>query len=671
MSVTVIGQTYYVDATNGDDTNDGLSPANAWKTTIKVKNSTFQPGDSILFKCNETWFIDIDGVKESEHIVSSSGTQGLPITYSSYGNGLKPVITVKGSIAGWDTVGNWIQHIENIWYIIYSGHQYKHPKRIWLSGTEYARADSLIFVDSAARWYFDNSSRKLYICSSSNPASFYTNVEEAGLRSAAVFIKEKEYVTLKGLDIRGGNDASLWIVGSDHIIIEDCNVGWESGGQGIFVMGNYWENDKPSDHGKITGCQINSGQQELLPNTYPEIYPEDGIHVRNGVHYWEIYDNEIKDWGHTAVGLWQEKASTTVSHNKIYSNLIAGEKIAYGRGYSTQGMDGGCQYNEFYFNTIRNTRTRNQIGGDHNLVYYNIIDNVKNSTSGTAWGTGEGIWVTRGMTSADYVAHHNKILNNVIYNCDEAGIKIRSIERDWSIRFNEIKNNIILNCGNNSIEGYNNAGLFIDYPHVTDNIFQNNLVYKAGVNNVVYYHGSYISIAEFNALNKTNEDTIGNNIQSDPEFVDPVNSDFHLQSTSPCINAGIDVGIILDISGISVPQHGLPDIGAHEYSGEITLLNSAVNFPMKYQLFQNYPNPFNPETAINYQIPKLFNVNLKIYNINGQLVKTLVNEENPPGRYEVLWDGTNDSGLQVSSGIYVYRIKAEKFISAKKMILLK
>ena len=93
--------------------------------------------------------------------------------------------------------------------------------------------------------------------------------------------------------------------------------------------------------------------------------------------------------------------------------------------------------------------------------------------------------------------------------------------------------------------------------------------------------------------------------------------------------------------------------------------------PTEFALEQNYPNPFNPVTAINYQLPSVSDVKLKIYNTLGQLVKTLVSQKQSAGNYAVQWDGTNDLGERVASGIYIYRLQAGDFIQSRKMILMK
>jgi Cohesin domain/FlgD Ig-like domain/Dockerin type I domain len=103
-------------------------------------------------------------------------------------------------------------------------------------------------------------------------------------------------------------------------------------------------------------------------------------------------------------------------------------------------------------------------------------------------------------------------------------------------------------------------------------------------------------------------------------------------------------------------------------SGEIEIIGK----PTSYQLDQNYPNPFNPSTTISYQIPDdNTQVRLVIYNITGQMIKTLVDGNQNAGVFKVVWDGTNNSGAKVSSGVYFYRIAAGKFAQVKKLLLLK
>ena len=94
--------------------------------------------------------------------------------------------------------------------------------------------------------------------------------------------------------------------------------------------------------------------------------------------------------------------------------------------------------------------------------------------------------------------------------------------------------------------------------------------------------------------------------------------------------------------------------------------------PEAFSLADNFPNPFNPTTTIKYALPQAADVELTVYNVVGQPVRTLVAEYQSAGRYAVEWDATNDSGHSLSSGMYFYRLEAGgEFFKAKKMLLLR
>ena len=92
--------------------------------------------------------------------------------------------------------------------------------------------------------------------------------------------------------------------------------------------------------------------------------------------------------------------------------------------------------------------------------------------------------------------------------------------------------------------------------------------------------------------------------------------------------------------------------------------------PKEFSLLQNYPNPFNSETTIKFQLAEDSHVILKIHNILGQEIKTLVNERKPAGFYHATWNGTDNHGKKTSSGIYFYQIEAGDYTKVKKLIIL-
>jgi len=96
-----------------------------------------------------------------------------------------------------------------------------------------------------------------------------------------------------------------------------------------------------------------------------------------------------------------------------------------------------------------------------------------------------------------------------------------------------------------------------------------------------------------------------------------------------------------------------------------------INTPQAFSLNQNYPNPFNPETNIEFNLPSEQNVTLMVFNLLGQQVRTLVNGTMGAGTHSVIWDGRNDDGVNVPSGIYFYKMITPEFSQTNKMALIR
>mgnify|MGYP000659287679 CR=1 FL=1 len=167
------------------------------------------------------------------------------------------------------------------------------------------------------------------------------------------------------------------------------------------------------------------------------------------------------------------------------------------------------------------------------------------------------------------------------------------------------------------------------------------------------------------------------NIDSDPLFTDTLNNDFHLQNLSPCIATGIDSIEIAgfwyyapetDIEGNPRPNPvgTKPDMGAYESQYPSGVIEQNPEFPTEFSLSQNYPNPFNPNTKISWQSPVDSWQTLKVYDVLGNEVVTLVDQELSAGNHEVVFDAS-----RFYSGVYFYQLKVNDFIETKKMVLLR
>ena len=156
-----------------------------------------------------------------------------------------------------------------------------------------------------------------------------------------------------------------------------------------------------------------------------------------------------------------------------------------------------------------------------------------------------------------------------------------------------------------------------------------------------------------------------NSVTEMPNFISPY---LHITENEETLleSRGIPIaGIDVDFDG-QTRHSATPDIGADEFEGIAVGVEAEGTLPTEYALEQNYPNPFNPGTKISWQSPVGSQQTLKIYDVLGNEVATLVDEYKPAGKYEVEF-----SAASLPSGVYFYQLKAGEFISVKKMILLK
>ena len=110
-------------------------------------------------------------------------------------------------------------------------------------------------------------------------------------------------------------------------------------------------------------------------------------------------------------------------------------------------------------------------------------------------------------------------------------------------------------------------------------------------------------------------------------------------------------------------------------AGQLASVENSKELPQDYTVLINYPNPFNPQTTIEYSLEKPGFVSVKIFDMIGKKIKTLVSENQSAAVYRVVWDGTNDSSVKVASGVYCSRLQlnldSENIVKTNKMLLLK
>ena len=278
--------------------------------------------------------------------------------------------------------------------------------------------------------------------------------------------------------------------------------------------------------------------------------------------------------------------------------------------------------------------------------------------------TRSGMIIAKGRGGAFITLENITVRNNTFFSNDVFGLYIRQGDN--------------VDVFNNTFYSDGVASLFIQPSNINGVITgANNLTVK---NNIFVISGERAHVRnKANVPNFVLENNLYNAgptvegisdpqpIVANPLFVNENAADFSLQATSPAIDKGVDVG--LSFAGAA------PDLGAFEFGLTTGVENPGIQ-PEQFSLHQNYPNPFNPETTIVYNLISAAKITIEVYDILGRKVRTLVNEAKETGAYTVSWNGKNDLGRSVASGVYFYKLEAlanntKVFSETKRMILLR
>ncbi len=280
-----------------------------------------------------------------------------------------------------------------------------------------------------------------------------------------------------------------------------------------------------------------------------------------------------------------------------------------------------------------------------------ILNNTISDNEGAYYGAGICIY-----DSSEVLIKGNVIFNNL--TCSGYGVaKGGGIFCGGNMCYAVIEQNTICN---NTVDFGDGGGICSNNASIVNTILWNNYPDEIYGQITITYsdiQGGWTGIG---------------NIDADPLFADPANGDFHLtwanfpipdDTKSPCIDAG-DPASPLD------PDSTIADMGAFYFDQVATSIDPPV-VQANYKLFQNYPNPFNELTVISYTLKVSGRVSLEIYDMQGQEVRTLVNETRQADHHSVVWDGTNATGGSAGSGVYFYTLDIDnRSVATKKLVLL-
>ena len=163
-----------------------------------------------------------------------------------------------------------------------------------------------------------------------------------------------------------------------------------------------------------------------------------------------------------------------------------------------------------------------------------------------------------------------------------------------------------------------------------------------------------------------NAEFLGFRISKNGEFIDELVDGLHYIDTDVVVDVQYTYFVVaVYTEGTSEPSN------TETITLTITSENDEVVIQSESRLIGNFPNPFNPSTSIRYQVSGITHVEINVYNVRGQLVRSLVNAEYPIGEHDVIWDGRDDNGLSVGSGVYFYRMKTNNGSEIRRMALMK
>jgi hypothetical protein len=409
-------------------------------------------------------------------------------------------------------------------------------------------------------------------------------------------------------------------------------------------------------------------------------------------------------------------AFIVVEDNLIQYNTTTGNEYATGAGMFL-GINARISGNRILDN-IASAENQQAWGGgmasssaDSVIVTQNIVlRNKAQTNSNTELANGGGMFFFRDSTAFVRIIGNRIAYNEIKSNAFQGGAGV-GIERTGNLGGDVLfANNLVYKNKHTGSETCRGGGLYLHRSKVkviNNTITENKASYGGGfcssisessllMNNIIWGDTATISGGEIDIFYGSSPTFVYNDIQGGWPGEGNISKepmlrgdDYHLSDSSSCIGAGIDS---IQIGGVwyhcpptcflgharPTPSDSMPDMGACEspLGSPIVGLEQYLsnNLPTSYKLSQNYPNPFNPNTTIEFDLPKTSEVTLKVFNILGEKVATLVSDRLSAGSYSYEWDASN-----LASGVYLYRLQADEpsqgagqgYVETRKMMLMR
>lgn len=519
--------TYYVDASDGSDSNDGCSEGAAWQTLGAVNAASLQPGDTVRLRRGRVW--------RETLTLPASGTDGNPITISDYGSGALPIISGANVVTGFNSAGT------NLWAATVT----TQPQVVFCDGTAGVNDAT---PDAPCEWTWADNTLTLF--ATSDPDNLYAAVE-AGARSYGINLPDRDYITIENVRVQYANLHGVRMANAQHVTLQNSEVVWNAD-YGVSVEGG----SPYSDDLLVANCVLSDNGERGLNIL---------VGASNGPKRTELRHSTIARNGWSTTGTdWAQGVAGNFADGSIHDNVIEDNA---GPLTDTAGAEHGIYLIGYTGQTNPVLIYQNTISG-HSRGSGIKLSNASATIYRNRFESNQYDAVTFG--ESDRQAFTATLFYNLAVNNAQACF--REALNATNAKTISLVNNTCVGGGiqaSNNIAGgftmrnnivYVNGAVVLSMATQTAASINRNLLYRAGGStSLVFYDGAARTWAEWQGFGF---DAQG--VNADPLFVSAGTGNYALQAGSPAVDLGTSAPDTVDFLGHAVPQGNAPDLGALE-----------------------------------------------------------------------------------------------------------